>query len=763
MSLRPMSNGHEEPDGRGALWDAWIRARKADPALTPRGFLEQRGPIDPAELDELELMLALERDSPPSSLVDAVARDPSTGHVRFAGYLLLETLGQGSSGIVYLARAADGGPDAPRVALKILNPLLAASPARRDSIMLEAEIARALDHPGIVRVLASGVQRGYAWIAAEHVEGETLEQLLGAPREHGARHELALSIGLQLAAALGHAHGRGVVHRDLKPSNLVVTRDGRLKILDFGLARTQGTAFSVSRTGETVGTPLYMSPEQARGSDEVGPWTDVYAVGLLLYEIGSGERIDSQEALHLLLARIAKGRVGIDGRRLAALEPGLRAVVRRCVEAHPRDRYQDCAELAADLEDVRGDREPRIGALSKWARWGRRVRRHPARVAAGVAATALFAWGGWYGWWNWPVDVEFTTVENGKRIWIDGVQREGSTARVSLQPGSHSWRAQFTDQPQVYGGTLDVPARSSLHVLKLLSPWHGPVELPHTETTFALGAFAWVVIATPTEWIHLAIDGVPIRGVGQDEVPGVCSVPLPLGHHTIRAEAPGMRAWECNDIELTSQELCFLPFEMEALDSAWETIVLYSPFDDRVQHSIVEQHGLRLYCEEGALSHIDNYSVRKPYWGPDKEFEEGMVLIAVPLPEHVRDLDLEFAAGPMAVDPGSFERCSMGGSPEDLQVVLDVQLPGKPPPGEPSITHRNGLDFHVPERAAVDAVAKSVRGKRTLYVKWYIGGAMTSSDSATTFAMRSNALPYRLPQRATFWSPALKIRVRCGA
>ncbi|MEY2784911.1 MAG: hypothetical protein RL277_1118, partial [Planctomycetota bacterium] len=158
-------NRPSPPLDRSTLWDAWIQARQQQSGLTPRAFLEQRGEFQDEDLADLELMLAIEAASPPSALVDAMQPEGHASGVRFAGFLLEESLGQGSSGLVYRARRdAPDSADALRaratdaaIALKILNPLLAASPSRRDSILREAQIAGQLDHPNIVRILASGM------------------------------------------------------------------------------------------------------------------------------------------------------------------------------------------------------------------------------------------------------------------------------------------------------------------------------------------------------------------------------------------------------------------------------------------------------------------------------------------------------------------------------------------------------------------------------------------------------------------------------
>ncbi len=705
-----MSSPSESGPEAGSIWDEWCGARREHPELTPRAFLEQRGPIDPTALDDFEFMLELERQSPPSALVDTVTLDARPGAVRFAGYRLLETLGQGGTGIVYLAVRERGGEDGPRVALKVLNPLLSASPARRDSILHEAEVARTLAHEGIVRVLDRGVERGYAWIATEYVEGPTLDLRIGQQAGAADRAELALSVGEQLAHALTHAHARGVVHRDLKPSNLLLTDSGRIKILDFGLARTQGTAFSMSRTGEMVGTPLYMAPEQARGAGDIGPWTDVYAIGLILWEIGSGERLDADEALHTLLARIAKGRAGLGAERLRVLPPGLRAVVERCLEPHPLDRYQDCEQLAADLEDLRAGRPPRRGGLGTLRRFSRRCARNPGRMAAGVLGAAMIAGMAYANWWYTPVTILFSTVDDGMQIWLDSEQPEVGTAHAHLMPGSHNWRAQFGNFPQVYEGTFEVRTHAPQHIVKFLNPWCGPDRNSHLDTPIAAGKSAWVLVATPRSSIRLTIDGIE-----QGEVPGITAVPLALGPHRISADAPGMRAWN-REIDLRTQDLCFLPFELDALDSPWETIVLYSPMDEFVQHCIVEQHGLRLHVERESLGPEQREFTHRVYWGPGRDLDEGSVLLSIPLPDDAEDIDLQLPIGDWPATARGHFSASAGFSSEAMQPLFDIS----PSEGRPGPKPFKGAGYPrapLPE-ASMSALREELPSARRLLLRF---------------------------------------------
>ncbi|MCE7960468.1 MAG: serine/threonine protein kinase, partial [Acidobacteria bacterium ACB2] len=213
--------------------------------------------------------------------------DPLIGR-SVSHYRVEAVLGRGGMGTVYLATDTRL---ARTVALKLL-PSDAASPARRQRFLREAQAASALDHPGIVTVHDVGNDLGSDFIVMEHVKGRTLREVIQSGPVAVAD---ALSWVRQAAAALAAAHRAGIVHRDLKPQNLMLTADGRLKVLDFGLASVEyaeagsaeTTAERLTSSGAVLGTPGYMSPEQAEGRP-VDARTDVFALGVVLYELLTG-------------------------------------------------------------------------------------------------------------------------------------------------------------------------------------------------------------------------------------------------------------------------------------------------------------------------------------------------------------------------------------------------------------------------------------------------------------------------------------------
>ena len=197
-------------------------------------------------------------------------------------YIVRRELGRGGMGVVYLA---DDTRLSRRVALKALSPEVGHDPSRRERLRLEARAAAALSHPGIATVYALEEIGDDLYLAYEYVPGESLRALLASGPLSMVR---VVTIGAQLARALAAAHTVGVIHRDIKPENVMKTPSGVVKILDFGLARMEGAANpKLTQSGVIVGTPAYMAPEQVLGQN-VDFRTDVFAFGLLVYELAAG-------------------------------------------------------------------------------------------------------------------------------------------------------------------------------------------------------------------------------------------------------------------------------------------------------------------------------------------------------------------------------------------------------------------------------------------------------------------------------------------
>ena len=268
---------------------------------------------------------------------------------QLAHYRILEKLGAGGMGEVYRARDESLDRD---VAIKVL-PASFDAPDARARLVREARAAAALNHPHICTVYEVGDADGQGYIAMELVEGQTL----GAKLEAGALPvDQAVRYGLQLADAVAHAHDRGVVHRDLKSANVIVSIDGRLKVLDFGLAKRLSapelneavTHFDATFTqdGTVMGTLPYMAPEQLRGQIAQAS-SDVWALGVVLYEMLQGSRPFKGQTGFELSAAILHQTPD-----LGSIPSALQAVISRCLEKEPGQRYKSGGEVRAALEMI---------------------------------------------------------------------------------------------------------------------------------------------------------------------------------------------------------------------------------------------------------------------------------------------------------------------------------------------------------------------------------------------------------------------------
>jgi serine/threonine protein kinase/Tol biopolymer transport system component len=306
-------------------------------------------------------------------------------------YEILEKLGEGGMGEVWRARDERLNR---AVAIKILPDSVSGDPNRRARFEREARALAALNHPNIVTVYDVGTYEGRSFIVSELVEGESLRSVLDRGRMPTRR---LIDAAVQTADAMAAAHASGIVHRDLKPENIMVTPGGRIKVLDFGLAKltserpTQGTvteALSVTVPGLVMGTAGYMSPEQVRG-DAIDHRSDIFSFGAVLYEMITGKRAfhagSTVETMHAILREDPPEMLS----DAEAFPPALGTIVRRCLEKRPEDRFQSAADLAFALRAI-------VSSTTSGARPSLpvpRVRRWLWPVVAGMTAILLIAAG----------------------------------------------------------------------------------------------------------------------------------------------------------------------------------------------------------------------------------------------------------------------------------------------------------------------------------------------------------------------------------
>jgi len=289
---------------------------------------------------------------------------PLSNGTRLGPYAIVAPLGAGGMGEVYRARDSRLGRD---IALKVLPSAFSSDVERVRRFEQEGRAAAALNHPNIVVLYDVGLHDGVYYVASELLEGESLRERLSSAALPIRK---AIEYGIQIARGLAAAHAKGIVHRDLKPENLFVTKDGIVKILDFGLAKYHAPkAASASPTelatqpietdpGKVLGTAGYMSPEQVRGGI-ADARSDLFSLGVVLYEMVSGKRaFTGDSTVEVMNAILKQEPPELD----AALPPSLDQIIRRCLEKKPGERFQSALDLAFALGSISGTSERKAQA-----------------------------------------------------------------------------------------------------------------------------------------------------------------------------------------------------------------------------------------------------------------------------------------------------------------------------------------------------------------------------------------------------------------
>ncbi len=316
-------------------------------------------------------------------------------------YRLESELGEGGMGQVWAAIDTRLGR---RVALKAIPPELAVDPSRLERLRREARTLAALNHPNIVTIFSIEETEGQQFLAMELVDGETLGQAI-PPR--GLPLAEFFDLATALAEALAAAHEQGITHRDLKPENVMVSSEGRVKVLDFGLAkptasgildlsvttaldrsRTPSAPHTLTRDGDVVGTLPYMSPEQVEGRP-LDPRSDIFSLGTVLYEMITGRRPFGGDSAAKLISSILRDVPSSVTELRGELPRHLGRIVRQCMEKRPEDRFQSARDVFNQLRDLRDEIAPRRGSGSSAAA---RPRSRPAsRSGSGVVSPARAA------------------------------------------------------------------------------------------------------------------------------------------------------------------------------------------------------------------------------------------------------------------------------------------------------------------------------------------------------------------------------------
>ena len=340
---------------------------------------------------EVETLLASSEDARSGFLESSLLRIKITSGTKLGEYEVKSLLGSGGMGEVYRARDTRLGRD---VAIKVLPSFLSADSDRLRRFEQEARAAAALNHPNILAVFQMGTYQGAPYLVSELLEGETLREQIKRGRLPIRK---AIDYGVQIARGLAAAHEKGIVHRDLKPENLFVTKDGRLKILDFGLAKltqrqssSEHSAMTLTEgteAGVVMGTVGYMSPEQVRGQ-AIDHRADIFAFGVILYEMLSGKRAfqkpTSPETMTAILNEDPPGISQVT----ANIPLAMQRVVHRCLEKNPEQRFQSASDLAFALDALSesGGSSHSATAANLVTGWARRWK---VIVSAAVIVLAL--------------------------------------------------------------------------------------------------------------------------------------------------------------------------------------------------------------------------------------------------------------------------------------------------------------------------------------------------------------------------------------
>jgi tetratricopeptide (TPR) repeat protein/predicted Ser/Thr protein kinase len=399
ISIPPETTGQHDPDA--TIIDAGPRLDPESKAVDSDATIVDASPLLDADATIVDLPVTLldpgATIAPGTPVRRTRLTSPDSAAVFQIGdllggrYEILQLLGEGGMGAVYKARDVELERE---VALKVIRPEMAEHPEILQRFKQELILARQITDRNVIRIFDIGEAGKTKFITMEYLEGENLHQIL----KRQGKLEVAEAIGImeQAASGLAAAHREGIIHRDLKPGNIMRDKNGRVVVMDFGLARTF-SGDGMTRTGAMLGTIEYMSPEQAQGKD-VKASSDVFTFGLILYELLAGVTpFHAESAIASLLMRSQQRAVPLAD--VARNVPGtLSNIVSKCLETDPAKRYQSAEELDADLRAWQGrGGKSRVSASSTRLRLNR-IRELPWRRLAvtGALIVAIAAGFSWY-------------------------------------------------------------------------------------------------------------------------------------------------------------------------------------------------------------------------------------------------------------------------------------------------------------------------------------------------------------------------------
>ena len=315
---------------------------------------------------------------------------------RIGPYTVIRVLGQGGMGVVYLAEQAALKR---LVALKVIRHGINATSGEVARFLAEAEAVARLQHPNIVQIHEVGEQGGVYYLVLEYVEGGSLDrQLAGTPRDPRSTAGMIET----LARAVHHAHGRGILHRDLKPANVLLDAQGQPKVTDFGMAKSLQGESGMTASGQVLGTPSYIAPEQASGKHgEVTPAVDIYGLGALMYEMLTGRPPFKGSTPLSTLEQVMSQEPVAPSRFQRHISRDLETICLKCLEKQPGRRYATAEALADDLDRLLSGRPIVARPVGTWGRAWKWARRRPieACLTAAVFVVAVLGLSGIV--WQW--------------------------------------------------------------------------------------------------------------------------------------------------------------------------------------------------------------------------------------------------------------------------------------------------------------------------------------------------------------------------
>jgi serine/threonine protein kinase len=366
---------------------------------------------------------------------------------QIGAYRIVRPIGAGGMGEVYVAEDTRLGRE---VALKILPRDVAADPHRRQRLEREAQAAARLNHPNIVTLHSLEEHDGVAFFTMEYVDGQPLAKIV--PPD-GMPLEKLLSVAVPLTDAVAAAHHSGIIHRDLKPGNIVVTANGRVKVLDFGLAKLHDVVhvdagastntMPLTGDGHIVGTVAYMSPEQAEGRP-IDARSDIFSLGVVLYEMATGRRPFQGNSSVSVISSILRDNPPPVTETNPHLPSDLARIIRRALQKDPERRYQTALDLRNDLQELKDDSDS--GQIPRPVTTEPKSRKRLVPVVATIAGLAVAAF---TLFWFWPrhkierptvtevLERAITTNSTEFPVWFTAISVDGQYLAYTDARGIH--------------------------------------------------------------------------------------------------------------------------------------------------------------------------------------------------------------------------------------------------------------------------------------------------------------------------------------